>query len=100
MTRAKMCTEEKQPAVFDINGKELNVRITDSRADYKEMVELQVPVEQPMKIGFDSKLVLETIKTFGSENIILNFTNPNTPMIIETEDSDMKAVVLPVKIRG
>ena len=100
MTRAKMCTEEKQPAVFDINGKELNVRIADSRADYKEMVELQVPVEKPMKIGFDSKLVLETIKAFGSENIVLNFTNSVTPMIMEAEDSDMKAAVLPVKIRG
>lgn len=100
MTRAKMCTEEKQPVVFDINGKELNVRIADSRADYKEMVELQVPVEKPMKIGFDSKLVLETIKAFGSENIVLNFTNSVTPMIMEAEDSDMKAAVLPVKIRG
>ena len=31
--------------------------------------------------------------------IALGFTSPRTPMIVEAEDSDMKAMVLPVAIR-
>ena len=44
-------------------------------------------------------LVLETLKAFTCDNIALGFTSPRTPMIVEAEDSDMKAMVLPVAIR-
>ena len=61
---------------------------------------MQEPVEIPLKIAFSSKLVLNTIKAFTCENIALSFINENMPMIVEAEDSEMKALVLPVKIRG
>lgn len=41
MTRAKMCTEEKQPAVFQIEDDVLNISIRDKLADYQEQVPLQ-----------------------------------------------------------
>ena len=43
--------------------------------------------------------VLETLKAFTCDNIALGFTSPRTPMIVEAEDRDMKAMVLPVAIR-
>ena len=46
------------------------------------------------------ELVLETIKAFTCENITLNFSSPSTPMIVQAEDSDMKALVLPVRLKG
>lgn len=52
-----------------------------------------------LKIGFDSKLVLETLKAFTCENIAMNFSGPKMPAVVEAEDSDMKAIVLPVMIR-
>ena len=36
MTRAKMCTEEKKPAVFEMNEDQLNIRIADRLTDYQE----------------------------------------------------------------
>ncbi len=99
MTRAKMCTEEKQPAVFQIEDDVLNISIRDKLADYQEQVPLQETVCKSIRLGFDSKLVLETLKAFTCENIALGFTSPRTPMIVEAEDSDMKAMVLPVAIR-
>lgn len=39
------------------------------------------------------------MKAFDCDNIALGFTSPRTPMIVEAEDSDMKAMVLPVAIR-
>lgn len=99
MTRAKMCTEEKQPAVFQIEDDVLNIRIRDKLADYQEQVPLQETVCKSIRLGFDSKLVLETLKAFTCDNIALGFTSPRMPMIVEAEDSDMKAMVLPVAIR-
>ena len=99
MTRAKMCTEEKQPAVFQIEDDVLNISIRDKLADYQEQVPLQETVCKSIRLGFDSRLVLETLKAFTCDNISLGFTSPRTPMIVEAEDSDMKAMVLPVAIR-
>ena len=99
MTRAKMCTEEKKPAVFEINEDQLNIRIADRFTDYQEEVKLQDPLPEPLKIGFDSKLILETLKAFTCENIAMNFSGPKMPAVVEAEDSDMKAIVLPVMIR-
>lgn len=99
MTRAKMCTEERQPAVFQIEDDVLNISIRDKLADYQEQVPLQETVCKSIRLGFDSKLVLETLKAFTCDNIALGFTSPRTPMIVEAEDSDMKAMVLPVAIR-
>ena len=98
MTRAKMCTEEKQPAVFQIEDDVLNISIRDKLADYQEQVPLQETVCKSIRLGFDSRLVLETLKAFTCDNIALGFTSPRTPMIVEAEDSDMKAMVLPVAI--
>ena len=99
MTRAKMCTEEKKPAVFEMNEDQLNIRIADRLTDYQEEVKLRDPLPEPLKIGFDSKLVLETLKAFTCENIAMNFSGPKMPAVVEAEDSDMKAIVLPVMIR-
>lgn len=99
MTRAKMCTDEKSPAVFDISENEITVSIRDNIANYQEKVALQEKIKDPIKIGFDSRLVLETIKAFTCDNITLNLTRPVNPMVVEAEDSDMKALVLPVRLK-
>ena len=99
MTRAKMCTDEKSPAVFDISENEITVSIKDNIANYQEKVTLQEKIKDPIKIGFDSRLVLETIKAFTCDNITLNLTRPVNPMVVEAEDSDMKALVLPVRLK-
>ena len=74
--------------------------LQDKVTNYREKIMLQSPIEKPIRIGFDSRLVLETIKAFTCENITLNFASPSTPMIVQAEDSDMKALVLPVRLRG
>lgn len=95
-----MCTEEnaagsipdrRRCAEYQYSG--LNWQIIRNR------IPLQETVCKSIRLGFDSKLVLETLKAFTCDNIALGFTSPRTPMIVEAEDSDMKAMVLPVAIR-
>lgn len=96
MTRAKMCTEERSPVRFGLQGELLNLSIKDRTTDYHETVDLQEKLEEPLTIGFDAKLVLETLKAFECDNVGISFDSPKMPMIIEAEDSDFKVMVLPV----
>lgn len=98
MTRAKMCTEERCPVRFEINENQLNLSIKDSTTDYQEIVDLQEKLSKPFTIGFDARLVLETLKAFDCDNVGISLEGPKMPMIVEAEDSDFKAIVLPVAI--
>lgn len=98
MTRAKMCTEEMCPVRFELNGASLNLSIKDKTTDYHETVDLQEDMTDPLTIGFNARLVLETLKAFDCENVGISFGGPKMPMIVEDEDSNFKAMVLPVAI--
>lgn len=98
MVRAKMCTEERCPVKFEISGDTLNVSIKDSTTDYHETIALQEPLAEKLTIGFDARLVIETLKAFDCDNIGVQLQASKAPMIIEAEDSDFEAIVLPVAI--
>lgn len=98
MTRAKMCTEERCPVRFEMQEGQLNLSIKDKITDYHETVDLQEKLPQPLTIGFDARLVLETLKAFDCDNVGISLESPRMPMIVEAEDSDFKAIVLPVAI--
>lgn len=98
MTRAKMCTEERCPVRFELDGGSLSLSIKDKSTDYHETIELQEDIAEALTIGFDARLVLETLKAFDCENVGLSFGGPKMPMIVEAEDSDFKTIVLPVAI--
>ena len=96
MTRAKTCTEEKCPVRFELTGNLLHLSIKDSTTDYEETIELQEEMAENLTIGFNARLVLETLKAFDCETVRISLENPKMPMIVEAEDSDFKALVLPV----
>ena len=98
MTRAKMCTEERCPVRFEMDGGALSLSIKDNTTDYHETIEVQEDIAETLTIGFDARLVLETLKAFDCENVGLSFGGPKMPMIVEAEDSDFKTIVLPVAI--
>ena len=98
MTRAKMCTEERSPVRFQMEGRSLNLSIKDMATDYHETVGLQTDIAEALTIGFDARLVSETLKAFDCEDIRISFGGPRMPMTIKSEDSNFKAIVLPVAI--
>lgn len=99
MTRAKMCTEERCPVRFELEESHLSLSIKDNITDYHETVDLQEELAEPLTIGFDARLVLETLKAFDCDNVGISFGGPKMPMIVEAEDSDFKTIVLPVAIK-
>lgn len=98
MTRAKMCTEERCPVRFELDGGVLSLSIKDKTTDYHETIELQKEMPEALTIGFDARLVLETLKAFDCENVGISFGGPKTPMIVADGGSDFRSIVLPVAI--
>lgn len=96
MTRAKTCMDEISPVKLKIEGKSLNLSIKDNFTEYQEIVDLQEELSDELEIGFNAKLVLETLKAFDCDNVGIAFDGPKMPMVIEAEDSDFKVIVLPV----
>ena len=99
MVRAKMCNAEKCPVKFEIAGSQLGLSIKDQTTDYHETVDLQENISEELTIGFDARLVIETLKAFDCDNVGISLQSPKMPMIIEAEDSDFKTIVLPVAIK-
>ena len=62
------------------------------------MVDLQEKLKESLIIGFNAKLVLETLKAFDCDNVGLSLEGPKMPMIVEAEDSDFRTIVLPVNL--
>lgn len=98
LIRAKMCAEELSPVRFKLQGNKLDLEIKDNMTEYHETVDLQEEIKEPLTIGFNARLVIETLKAFDSSNIDIYFENSKMPMIIENRDNDFKAIVLPVAI--
>jgi len=98
MVRAKMCTDTMRPVIFELRGNQLSLNIKDTVTDYHETIDLQEELSGELVIGFDAKLVLESLKAFDCDNVGLSFGGAKLPMIIEAEDSDFKTLVLPVSI--
>ena len=99
MIRAKMCTAEKSPVKFELSGNRLNLSIKDQTTDYYEVVDLLEDVSEALTIGFDAKLVIETLKAFDCENVKVSLHSSKMPMVIEANDSEFRAMVLPIALK-
>lgn len=97
--RAKLCTDELTPTKFELEGESLTLSIKDRTADYSETIQLLRPAEK-LTIGFNSRLVLETLKAFCSDDVLVKFGSSVQPMILSAEGGNMKAVILPVRLGG
>jgi len=98
IVRAKMCTKEKSAVRFTMKGNEMSVAIKDATTDYQETINLQEEMPEELTIWFDVRLVIETLKSFDCDNVSINFESAKMPMIVETDDCDFRAMVLPVAL--
>lgn len=98
--RASICADkDSTPVKLDFEGTKMKVSLGTSTSEYNETVELQKKIESNVVIGFNPRLVIEGLKSFSCENVALQLSGPKAPMIIEAEDSDLKALILPVNLK-
>lgn len=101
VNRARLCgaKEDGLPIVMEIKGMSVKITYKNTIADYEEEVALQEAVSSELKIGFNPRLLLDSLKAFECDNIALAFSGKKQPVIINAEDSDMTALILPVNLK-
>lgn len=100
ITRSKMCTEEKFPVYFEFKDNRLKISVKDNVTDYIEFVDVQENFSGELKIAFDARLIIKTLKSIDCYDIGISFEGSKDPIIIEADDSNFKALILPVAINN
>lgn len=100
INRAQLCgsVDDRAPVILEVHGNIIHIEYKNSQADYEEEITTQMDSGEGLRIGFNPRLLVESLKSFDCDNVSLSFTNNKMPAIIRAEDSDMTALILPVKI--
>lgn len=101
INRAQLCgsVEDKAPVVLEVIGSLIRIEYKNAQANYEEEIATQVNAGDGLKIGFNPRLLMDSLKSFDCDNVSLAFTSNKMPLIIKAEDSDMTALVLPVNMK-
>lgn len=85
---------------FNIEDNLIEIKSNSEIGDVFEKVETSENSES-LKIAFNSKYILDGVKTLETEDIMLNFMDSVNPLIItEVEDDSYIYLVLPVRLAG
>ena len=93
-------SNDSKAVSIDFSGEKAEVTLKNGRNAYVEDIGLNEDMADGEKILFavNPKMLLTALKAFDSENVYLNLANEKRPMKILTDESDQKALVLPVRI--
>ena len=97
VNRAKICSNSR-PVRMKFGKDSLNVSVADSETQYSEIIDLQKMEPMDMTIGFDAKLLVNTLRAFDCDSVSLRIISPKAPMFVDATDGLFRAMVLPVRI--
>lgn len=99
VSRVNILRSENEPMVMDFIDDVLKLSLANSKNNYEEEIEMKESVgNQGLYMALDPRLLAASLKAFDSENILLNLTDNKSPLKLLSDESDLKAVVLPVMI--
>lgn len=101
INRAKSCgaVDDKAPVIFDMSWSTISITYRNAMADYQEVIPVLEEFSDSLKIAFDPRLLIDSLKAFDCDNISMEFSSAKMPAVIKAEDSDMTALVLPVNFK-
>ncbi|MDO5568704.1 MAG: DNA polymerase III subunit beta [bacterium] len=97
--RVSLLTSEKDKNIINmkLNNGELNIS-SNSPEIGRALEKLDVDNDNSINISFSSKYMLDAIKSFGTEKILLLMNTDVTPIILKSEqDSSLTQLILPIK---
>lgn len=101
INRARLCgsAEDKAPVIMDMSGDTIGLTYRSTMADFHEEIPVIEPFEKDLKIAFDPRLMMDSLKAFECDTVTLELTSAKLPALIKADDSDMTALVLPVNFK-
>ncbi len=98
LRRANICADDRalSAVMCSFEDEKVAVSLKKSSAEYEEAVQLEIPVKEPVKIGFNGRYLLDALNSFDAEKVSVKVGTPHQGAIID--DGDMFALVLPVQM--
>ena len=99
--RASLLTQVKDKNIVQLEIKDSNIIITSSSPEIgkvEEVMAVKILSGSNMKISFSAKYMMDALKSFVSEEVIIMLNGEIKPIIIkETEEGDLTQLILPIK---
>lgn len=101
INRARLCgsAEDKAPVIMNMSGDTIGITYRSVMADFHEDIPVMEPFEKDLKIAFDPRLMMDSLKAFECDTVTMELTSAKFPALIKADDSDMTALVLPVNFK-
>lgn len=97
--RANLCLlEEKKPLVAQLGEKTIDLTLSSSTTGYAERLDAATYTPLDIRIGLNTKIILEALKGFTDDHISLKIIGKNAPIYISAKSTPLKMMVLPVVI--
>lgn len=97
--RASLLTSDrdKNTIKLELNNDELTISSNSPEIGYVEE-KMAVKSNGNISISFSSKYMLDAIRSFGEEKVVLYMNNDNSPIIVKSkEETSLIQLVLPIK---
>lgn len=97
--RASLLTSDREKNTIKLFLNRDELMISSNSPEIGKVEEkIKVSSDKEINIAFSSKFMLDAIKSFNKENIILCMNNDSSPIIIKcNEDTSLVQLVLPIK---
>jgi DNA polymerase-3 subunit beta len=98
--RALICIDTKLKVSIRLNfdGEEMKLSLNSSTSEYSEKIRLNKPVQEPLEIGFNAQYLHDALRSFEGNSVEVGLGSSLKPMTIS--DADLKALVLPVRLKA
>lgn len=87
----------KRAVVVRFAGRELEISLKSERGKYSEVLDLQNDFGEELTMGFNPVFLMETLRSFDSEDVEICVENEVKPAVLRAE-TNYRAVVLPMRI--
>ena len=98
--RAIICIDDKAISMVAVkcsfSDNKMSMTINQKLSEYEEIVPLEVPVSEPLEIGFNGRFLSDALNSFMSDKLSIKLGSPTQAILID--DGDQAALVLPVKL--
>ena len=99
--RAALLTQSKDKNIVKMETKKNNLNITSFASEIgkvEENIEIAKDKEKDISISFSSKYMLDALKTFNEDELIIELISDTSPIILKSvNDDSLIQLILPIK---
>lgn len=99
LQRAQIVTvgNVKMPVIFESTDGGLTIKSFSGTASFEAVIPVAREDDNPVKIGLNAKYLLDALKAFDTDTVVLQYGGEFRPLLVAGEM--LSALILPVKIR-